>query len=148
MMAQSPVIAISGDQHLTDAGPPVVATPLAQGSAAVTTGAASGRPFAARDVPASSGCWVEQDVFIGSSPQLAWGFYFFWSGLEGVTRSLGTAWCQALCGAHDAWPLFVILSSAVCRWDSSSCFTKEDIRLRESDQLAWSHTARSGGVRI
>lgn len=62
-------------------GPPAVATPLAQAFGLVTTGAASGRLFSAREVPASSGCWVEHHVFTGTSPQLAWRCHFSQGGM-------------------------------------------------------------------
>lgn len=67
-------------------GSPAVATPLAQAFAVVTTGA----PFSARNVFANSGCRVEQDVFVGTSHRLAWGFHFSRGGMGGGSCSLGT----------------------------------------------------------
>lgn len=77
-----PVIALSGGPTSPcTPGPSIVATPLAQAFSVVITGAASGKPFSARDAPASSGHWVGQDVFIGSNLQLACEFHFSQGGM-------------------------------------------------------------------
>ena len=60
-----------------------MATPLAQAFSVVITGAASGRPFSARDAPASSGRRVGRDVFIGTNLRLACEFHFSQGGMAG-----------------------------------------------------------------
>lgn len=85
-----PVLALSENQTSPRPGPPVVATPLAQVLAVVTTGAASGRPLSARGVSASSGHRVKCDVFIGTGLPVAWDFIS-----PGVGWGVTHAWCQA-----------------------------------------------------
>lgn len=74
-----------------------MAAPLAQSFAVVTAGAASGRPFSARDVLASSGYWAEQDILLELA--LNWFGDFISPGVGwGMCDScpLGAPWCQAL----------------------------------------------------